>query len=65
MFCVYWVENDDSKTTAWKEQDLNATDSIQKKIWLGNQMMLFVILLEIFNLLLLFSPFRRVSTLHC
>jgi hypothetical protein len=25
------VENDDLKTTAWREQDLNATDSIQKK----------------------------------
>ena len=62
MLYVYWVKNDDLKTTAWREQNLNATDSIQKKIWLGNQMMLFVILLEIFNLLLLFSPFRRVST---
>ena len=61
MLYVYWAENYDLKTTAWREQDLNATDSIQKKIWLGNQMMLFVILLEIFNLLLLFSPFRRVS----
>ena len=32
----YWVENDDLKTTAWRKQDLTATDSIQKKIWLGN-----------------------------
>jgi hypothetical protein len=31
MLYVYWTENDDLKTIAWKEQDLNATDSIQKK----------------------------------
>ena len=40
MLYVYWVENEDLKTTAWTEQDLNATDSIQKKRWLGNQMIL-------------------------
>ena len=31
MLCVYWVENDDLKTTAWREQDLNDTDIIHKK----------------------------------
>jgi hypothetical protein len=31
MLYVHWVENDDLKTTGWREQDLNATDSIQKK----------------------------------
>ena len=36
------LENYDLKTTAWRKQDLNATDGIQKKIWLGNQMMLTV-----------------------
>ena len=45
MLYVHWVENDDLKTIAWREQDLNATDSIQKKIWLGNQMMLTLIFL--------------------
>ena len=48
MLYVYWVENVDLKTTAWREQDLKCTDIIQKRIWLGNQMMLFVILLETF-----------------
>ena len=48
MLCVYWVENDDLKTTAWREQDLNDTDIIHKKIWSGNQIMLFVNLLETF-----------------
>ena len=43
MLYVYWVENDDLKTIAWKEQDLNAMNSIQKKVWLGNQMMLILI----------------------
>ena len=43
MLSVYWVENDDLKTIAWKEQDLNAMNSIQKKVWLGNQMMLILI----------------------
>ena len=56
MLYVYWEENDDLKIIAWREQDLNAKDSIKKKVWLGNQMMLFVILLEIFNLLVLFNP---------
>ena len=45
MLYVHWVENNDLKTTAWREQDLNTTDSIQKKIWLGNQMMLILIFL--------------------
>ena len=45
MLNVYWVENDVLKTTALKEQDLNATDSIQKKVWLGNQIMLILIFL--------------------
>ena len=31
MLYVHWVENDDLQTTALREQDLNATDSIQKK----------------------------------
>ena len=40
MFYLYWVENDDLKTTTQQQQqDLNVTDSVQKKIWLGNQMM--------------------------
>ena len=45
MLSVYWVGNDDLKTIAWKEQDLNAMNSIQKKVWLGNQMMLILIFL--------------------
>ena len=45
MLNVYWVENYDFKTTAWKEQDLNATDSIQKKVWLGNQIIIILIFL--------------------
>ena len=31
MLYVNWVENDDLKLTTWRGQDLNATDSIQKK----------------------------------
>ena len=31
MLYVHWVENDDLKTTAWREQDLNGTDIIHKK----------------------------------
>ena len=54
MLNVYWVENDDLRTTAWKEQDLNATYSIQKKVWLGNQMMLILIFL-VFSSNLTFS----------
>ena len=49
MLYVHWVENNDLKTTAWREQDLNTTDSIQKKIWLGNQMMLILIFLDFFE----------------
>ena len=32
MLYVYWVENDDLKATAWREQDLNGTDIIDKKL---------------------------------
>ena len=28
MLYVHWVENNDLETTAWREQDLNTTDSI-------------------------------------
>ena len=49
MLYVHWVEDNDLKTTAWREQDLNTTDSIQKKIWLGNQMMLVLIFLVYFS----------------
>ena len=53
MLYVYWVENDDLKTRgkmiAWREQNLNTTDSIQKKIWLGNQMMLILISLVFYS----------------
>ena len=53
MVYVYWVENDDLKTRgkmiAWREQNLNTTDSIQKKIWLGNQMMLILISLVFYS----------------
>ena len=37
------------KTIAWKEQDLNAMNSIQKKVWLGNQMMLILISLVFYS----------------
>ena len=45
MLSVYWVENDDLKTIAWKKQDLNAMNSVQKKVWLGKQMILTLIFL--------------------
>jgi len=39
MLYVYWVENDDLKTTAWREQTLQIAS--RKKIWLGNQIFNF------------------------
>ena len=49
MLIVYWVENYDLKTTAWKEEDINVRNSIQKKVRLGNQMMLILIFLDFFE----------------
>ena len=49
MLNVYWVENYDLKTTAWKEEDINVRNSIQKKVRLGNQMMLILIFLDFFE----------------
>ena len=37
------MENYDLKTTAWKEEDINVRNSIQKKVRLGNQMMLILV----------------------
>ena len=31
MLNVYWVENYDLKTAAWKEEDINVRNGIQKK----------------------------------
>ena len=49
MLNVYWVENYDLKTTAWKEEDINVRNSIKKKVRLGNQMMLILIFLDFFE----------------
>ena len=43
------MENYDLKTTAWKEEDINVRNSIQKKVRLGNQMMLILIFLDFFE----------------